>query len=773
MSDDEPAGKPVEEDLRTEDYEYNPALEPKSAKAWINLIEESEEAFATWNDHCDNIDKQYASLSRLSSMNRDKQFQMFWANCEVIKPSIYAKRPEPVVVPKFKDKRPVYQAASEIAERCAVVAFDITHINELMLLIRDDLAMASRGVAWCRYESGGRGRYDHEKVCIDFKNRRDFLHSISRNWTEVTWVAAASYLTRSQARKRFRKTSGDEYQRAEYEVDRDSKEVGGSDNRERAKFWEIWHRGQRRVVWVAKGCEKILDEDEPHLDLANFFPCPKPAYGTVQRGSLVPVPDILQYKDQLDEVNLLTGRIHALSEALEAKGFYPAGGAEIGDAVQTAITTHTPGQMLVPIANWAAFGSTKEVIVWLPIDMIATTITALVALRKQVIEDIYQIMGLADIMRGQTDPDETLGAQQMKSDYGSKRIKDKQAEMVRIARDLVEIVLEIITEKFDDTTIIEMSQTELPTTKMVQQKIEEVMKQMQAQQQQMLQISQNPQVQQLAQQQPDMAKQAMEQAQKAQDAAIQTINQLKEKPTIQQVLAFLKNNRAKSFVLDIETDSTIMVDENAEKQRRTEFVGMLATLLPQLAAMIQGEPKVAPFCGEVIKFSTAPYRAGRSLDGAIEELTELMKQKGAQPQPDPEGEKLKMLQAIEDKKLEAKKQGDLLQAKTARDELSMKDRHKQWELENDRRIEYAKLRAGEQDEQHKILIQNEKRMQNREAHQAHMLEKNQDMVLNTQKAQQQSQQASQRATDMAAKADERRAMQQFKMQQPIGGNGRQ
>ena len=59
--------------------------------------------------------------------------------------------------------------------------------------------------------------------------------------------------------------------------------------------------------------------------------------------------------------------------------------------------------MLVPISNWAAFGGSKEVIIWLPIDMIATTITALVAIRKQVIEDIYQITGLSDIMRGATD----------------------------------------------------------------------------------------------------------------------------------------------------------------------------------------------------------------------------------------------------------------------------------------------------------------------------------------------------------------------------------
>ena len=109
-----------------------------------------------WNTRCDNIDKQYANLVRPADMHRDKEFQMFWANSEIIKPSIYAKPPRPVVTPKFKDRRPVYQAASEVAERCAIVSFDLGSIDGLMKLMRDDLALIDRGVAWCRYESGKR-----------------------------------------------------------------------------------------------------------------------------------------------------------------------------------------------------------------------------------------------------------------------------------------------------------------------------------------------------------------------------------------------------------------------------------------------------------------------------------------------------------------------------------------------------------------------------------------------------------------------------------------
>ena len=102
------------------------------------------------------------------------------------------------------------------------------------------------------------------------------------------------------------------------------------------------------------------------------------------------------------------------------------------------------------------------------------------------------------------------------------------------------------------------------------------------------------------------------------------------KPTREQVEQFLKDYRTTAFVLDIETDITIQADENAEKQRRGEFMGMLAQLLPQLAALIAQEPGSAEFCGELLKFSVAPFRVGRSLDGSIDNLVEQVEMKAAE-----------------------------------------------------------------------------------------------------------------------------------------------
>ncbi len=793
------APPPADDDIRHDDLEFDPTIEPREAHAWLNLLKESEKAFDDWNTRCDNIDRRYASLDRLARDSREREFQMLWANIEVIGPSIYATPPQPAVTPKWKDRRPVPQAAAEVLERCVSASFDECHIDELMKLVRDDVALIGRGVVWCRYEPKS-DEHDYECVRLDFKHRKDFLHSVSRNWREVTWVAGASYLTRSEARERFHPTSGDVYKEADYKVDRDIKEVGGTDNRERAKFWEIWDKPNRRVVWVAEGCEKIHDEDDPHHDYSDFFPCPRPAYGTLQRGSLVPVPDVLQYEDQLDEINLLTAKIHALSQALEAKGFYPAGGAELSEAIQAAVSANTPGRMLVPISNWAAFGGSKEVIVWLPIEVIAQTIQQCVTLRQQIIQDIYQIMGLSDIMRGATDARETLGAQELKTQYGSTRIRDKQEALVRIARDLVRITAEIITENFDEVTIIQMSQTQLPTRKMQEKQARELETQIQRQEQQLA----------LAQQQlqqpppgppppgavpvgpPNGAAPAgppgasppspggapgappggqdpqelLKKAQEVIDEGHKALKAVLEKATFDQVMTLFKDSRTKCFALDIETDSTIQVDENAEKQRRSEFTAVLAQLLPQLAQMIAMEPQTGAFCGEVLKFTVAPFRAGRSLDGAIDDLAELMKSKAEAPRgPDPTTIQANTAKEIETMKIAHAQQKDQAEAALKTQEMAMRNSHEQAKIASNEKIKMAELQARQGDDEAKKQQTQMKAIADREKHQADMMGKQADVQFDAQKLDHARQLAALKLQQTAAQGEQKRAAEQFKLQQ--------
>lgn len=643
-----------------------PITEPKSAKGWLSAIEQSEKSFRDYHDRCDKISKLYADMARLATDQRDREFQMFWANVEVLRPAIYSRPPVPVVVPRFKDRKPVPRKASELLERSTVVAFDLDDIDGTMKLVRDDLVLTARGAPWVRYETKAESDSETERCCVEHVDRKDFLHELARKWPDVGWVAKRSWLTKREMRKRFRKTSGDAYLNCEYIIQKEDKANAAADRAAKAGVWELWSKTHNKVVWVAPGCDKLLDEGKPHLKLEGFFPCPKPAYATVQPRSLMPVPDVLFYKDQLEEINELTGRISALTGAIKVRGFYPAGSGEVGDAIERALKSLDDRQVMVGVSNWAAFGAgaAKDTIVWLPIDMIITTVAALIEQRRQIIDDVYQITGLSDIMRGATDPNETLGAQQLKSQYGSIRIRERQAELVRVARDVVRIVAEIMSENFRKETLLDMSQMDIPTDADIAKQVREIEKQAdeveKGVRRQVEQAQANPQFQQMVEQDPEQAQQMRDQLMQQAQEQLQGLQKQAEKigktVTIDQIMKLLREQRIRPFVLDIETDSTIQPDEDAEKQRRSEFLGMLGTLLPQLGQMVQTMPGSEVLAGEVLKFGLGPFRAGRELEGAVDEFVEQMKNRAGQPQPNPEAEAAKAQQEIEQQKLASEQQ---------------------------------------------------------------------------------------------------------------------
>lgn len=632
-----------------DDEAYQP--KPNESKVWLEMIAEAEKVFSYYHTKADAIDKLYADLTRLASLARDREFQLFWSNMEVMKPSVYARPPVPVVVPRFKDRRPLYRVSSEFLERSVSVGFDLADINATMMEVRDDLCIVSRGSAWVRYETKSDSDSETEKVCVEHTNRRDFLHEPARTWNEVGWVAKRSWMTMEELKARFAKSSDGAYVQASTQVLRKDNQRGAATRQEKAGVWEIWSKTENKVVWVCEGVDVCLDEGEPHLKLQRFFPCPRPAYATKQRASLVPVPEMLLYKDQLEEINALTNRIHALSEAVKIKAFIPAG-SDVGDAIQAAISLNDDRKIVVPVPNWAAFGGQGEVIHYLPIEVIANTIAGLVELRRAVIDDVYQIMGLSDIMRGTTEKDETLGAQQLKAQFGSVRIRDKQGEMARVGKECVEIAAEIMAEHFDKQTLMDMAQMDIPSQKDIGAQIKALEQRGAQIEVAMQRAKSDPQIMQQAQQEPQQAKQLIQQAQGELQQIGQQLEKLKQTVTIEQVMKFLRDNKIRPFVLDVETDSTIQPDEQAEKESRAEFVTALGNLVAQWGPIVQQQPEMIGMVGELIKFALAPYRVGRELEGKIDEAIEQMAARAQQPQPNPEVEKANAEQAAEQQRMQ-------------------------------------------------------------------------------------------------------------------------
>jgi hypothetical protein len=116
------------------------------------------------------------------------------------------------------------------------------------------------------------------------------------------------------------------------------------------------------------------------------------------------------------------------------------------------------------------------------------------------------------------------------------------------------------------------------------------------------------------------------------------------------VIALLRNDRLRGFRIDIETDSTIQPDEDAEKQRRIEFLDAVGGFLEKGAAILPVMPELAPMASEMLMFTARGFRAGRNLEDVIEKSLQALVQRTSQPQPNPE--QMKMQQEMAQSKAE-------------------------------------------------------------------------------------------------------------------------
>mgnify|MGYP000265286762 CR=1 FL=1 len=591
----------------------------KASQPILDSLQGARDTFENWDTTCKVIDDLYSRegyhYNQLMEAYggadwQDSQMDLFWSSSEVLKPAIYAKPPIPAVSPIFKDGSPVKITTAEMLERTAISTFKNSGIDEVMYGVRDDLIFTNRGVMWLRYEDD-----NGKRVCFDHLDRDDFLHEPTRKWSQVGWVAGGFWMSRDEIKKRFTRMSDRQLDQIKFTDKRDKNSAGRESLESKAKVWEVWHRANNRVYWVTEGLDVYLDDSEPHLKLEGFFPCPKPAYGTLKRRTLIPVPDFERYASMFAQINRLTGRIYLLLDQVKMKGLIPGGG-DIGEAIER-LMSENDDQLLIAVPG-AALMEGGAMVVWLPMQELAAAITGLIDARRQLIDDFYQLSGISDIMRGATEAEETLGAQQMKAQYGSVRVRCKIDELQRLAADAVKIASEIIAEEFDAKTLQEMSQMELPTRADIKKRIKQIED---AAEEELNALEQQASEMQGQVEDPQQAEQMFQQQQQAIIGKYgPMLEEAENLVPIDDVVDLLRDDKARSFAFEIETDSTILTDELAEKQARADFITAFNGATQGLMSIASMGEAGAKLAGEMLKFSLAPYRVGRQMNSAIDEF---------------------------------------------------------------------------------------------------------------------------------------------------------
>ena len=424
-----------------------------------------------------------------------------------------------------------------------------------------------------------------ERAPLDRVHWKDFLHSPARGWQEVRWVARRAYLSRDELVKRFGKL-GEEVS-LDWQpklLEQDKSDTIKHDLFKKGIVWEIWDRDSRKAIWVSPGYKAdLLDQRDDPLGLKDFFPCPEPLIATHGPDSIIPVPDYYEYQDQATMLDELVNRASLLIDALRVAGVY--------DASQEAIRrllTEGGGNVLIPVDNWTLFGNQggiKGTVDWLPLEMVAGCLNQIYIAIEKTKQQLYEITGIADIVRGASKADETATAQQIKSRFATLRLSDRQTDIARFLRDAIRIKAEIICEHFQPETM-------------------------------------------------------------AMQSGIALTGDPTDMQMFSQAVALLRNDALREFRVDIETDSTIAADDDEEKKRRTEFLAMVGAFFQQALPVAQMEPNIVPLMGKMLQFGARGFKAGRELETAIDQYVaslekqtqEAQSQPPQPPPPDPKAQ---------------------------------------------------------------------------------------------------------------------------------------
>jgi hypothetical protein len=589
----------------------------KAARKWQTELSASKKWMGPFTKAARNCEKAYLDegIGDDTLASHDGKVNLFWSNVSVILSAIYGRLPKAEVDRKFKDfDDDVARVAGMIMQRILNGDIEREH-DDTAAAMRDavqDRFIAGLGQVWCRYdveteeydepvtdpmsgmpttdpETGQPAtrkaeRIINEEAEVDFVYWADFRYSPCRRWRDCRWVARRVYMSEARLKKRF-KLKPEQLTMVPMSTREADSETNPQDDVlkatpfKQAAVWEIWSKDDNYVCWYVEGCSFVLDQQPDPLELDDFFPCPQPVVATTLTKAFRPRPDYAMAQDLYRALDRINAKIDHLTEAVKAAGVYD----KSAGPVKTLLTTGVENA-LVPVDNWSAFtekGGLKGVVDWMPIEAFVNAIVQLNSRKQQLQHDLYEVLGISDIMRGASVASETATAQQLKVQYGGARLTNLQGDVSRFVSAVMRIRANIICNVFQRETLLKRSQIErTPDAKFAQQAVD-----------------------------------------------------------------LLKNFGVAMYSITVTSDSLAAPDWAAEKEARTEFLGAASNYLMAAAPMAQQNPMVGSFLIKLLQWAAAGFRGASTIEGVLDDAARQLAQQAQQPPtpapPSPEDEKLK------------------------------------------------------------------------------------------------------------------------------------
>lgn len=613
---------------RTSQTSDNPETESEvsldDAEFWLREIEAAKSRMGGWYDKAEEAEERYRDCT-------ERPFGMlniFWANVETQKAAIGEEfgKPQVTRVNQPRNDGGLARHIAEVWERTIAAGVRDTNDNHDIGLAVGDTFIPGRGQVWLELmvEETGEGNIRWASAPLVRVPYRDYLEGFATRWGDVPWTARRHLFTRDELISECG-ISDEVASQVPLNIslpddDKGRRKRRGKDKEQfkRAAVWEIWTKFPEKArLYVAEDFrDQVLCADPDPFKLKAFFPCPRPLLANGDEGWQEPLTDYSRYEDQAKELDEISARIFVLTATLRRRGIHDKQFKELADLAEA------DDNVSLAVDNWVdlqAKGGLNKVCEWEDLTPIITVLAQLHQQRRELVQLIYELSGISDLARGQTDPDETLGAQQLKQTFGSSRFKRRETESRRFAAEAYQIKGELIAEHFPREQIAEMSGIPLPTEAEIaraRQQLQQMMAQYQAAQQAGMQLPPPNQ----------------EQVKFLSDLANTQFSW-------ERIARVLRSDYRRCYSVEVETDQTNFVDQEADKKARTEFFQAVMSVITQVMPMIAGNPKNGEVFKQLIMFVISAFKAGRSmeegLERAIDEAIQMAGQQQGQQQQDP------------------------------------------------------------------------------------------------------------------------------------------
>lgn len=667
------------------------------AAMWLSLLASAKSAAKPHLDSTSDAYRRYlgerskTSNQQLPRSPRTYRFPLFWSAMQTLQPIFYSSKPVPIVEADFAAQDPVANTAAYMLERFAKQLIKINPVDMVESATRDDLLLGDKCTNRVLYDEqegyekskvfvfrtvlddgmeiwadangnqvpdgtpilaetddAGEGesedgsepseeRYYYEKKMQEGCAKLlpvsifDILHTPrARNWHEVKELFFRLSLSRKDAEEKFgAKQASQLPYRAKKDRSEARDEAGSDDENERlsdgvADVWEVWDKRKKEVFYICEGYDGFLRPEGSDTDkipdpyqLYGFFPCPPFVIGTCPPDSLFPTVPADQLRDILMGVDEAWKRLIKTLRSTRRRGIYNANIPELAQ-----LETEADEGEFIGVGNFNKLvgdGGLNNAVQTFPVGELVSAMSEMMNAVQTFKAFFDELYGISDIMRGASDARETAEAQKIKERYATLRTSWKQRQFQELVRCDIQLLCELGIQQFDDAQFFSMVGANF--------------------------MSQE------------------------------------HKTNAQAALALLRTDRWRTIRVSIETDSTILINEEAEARAKNEVVSQVMNGIKELGNA-QLAPALQTFMGDLVVYAVEGLRDAKSLveklKAAIAESNAPSTEPPAPPPPDYEAQKIELQQQkilvdqqLETQKLNLETQIAITDAEIQREKLSL------------------------------------------------------------------------------------------------------